>query len=57
VTNVEYQGTVVQTSVTADDGTELIALAPEQVFDREPLAPGTRVAVDWDPGAAHALAS
>jgi len=57
VTNVEYQGTVVQTSVAADDGTELIALAPEQVFDREPLAPGTRVAVDWDPDAAHALAS
>jgi len=55
VTNVEYQGTVVQTSVTADDGTELIALAPEQVFDREPLTPGTRVAVDWEPGAAHAL--
>jgi len=57
VTNVEYQGTVVQTSVTADDGTELMAVTPEQVFDREPLVPGTRVAVDWDPGAAHALAS
>jgi putative spermidine/putrescine transport system ATP-binding protein len=56
VTNVEYQGTVVQTSVTADDGTELIALAPEQAFDREPLTPGTRVAVEWEPGAAHALA-
>jgi len=57
VTNVEYQGSVVQTSVTADDGTELIAVTPEHEFDREPLAPGTRVAVDWDPGAAHALAS
>ena len=45
MTNVEYQGTVVQTCVTADDGTELIASLPEQVFDREPLAPGTRVAV------------
>jgi putative spermidine/putrescine transport system ATP-binding protein len=55
VTNVEYQGTVVQTSVTAEDGTELIALAPEQVFDLEPLTPGTRVAVDWEPGAAHPL--
>jgi len=55
VTNVEYQGTVVQTSVTAEDGTELIALAPEQVFDREPLTPGMRVAVDWEPGAAHPL--
>ena len=55
VTNVEYQGTVVQTSVTAEDGTELIALAPEQVFDREPLTPGTRVAVGWEPGAAHPL--
>ena len=57
VTNVEYQGASVQTSVAADDGTELIALTPEHVFDREPLAPGVRVAVDWDPGAAHALAS
>ena len=57
VTNVEYQGASVQTSVAADDGTELIALTPEHVFDREPLTPGVRVAVDWDPGAAHALAS
>jgi putative spermidine/putrescine transport system ATP-binding protein len=55
VTNVEYQGTVVQTSVAADDGTELVALAPEQVFDREPLTPGTRVTVAWEPGAAHLL--
>jgi putative spermidine/putrescine transport system ATP-binding protein len=55
VTNVEYQGTVVQTSVAADDGTELIALAPEQIFDREPLTPGTRVTVAWEPGAAHPL--
>ena len=55
VTNVEYQGTSVQTSVAGDDGTELIALAPEQSFDREPLTPGTRVSVDWEPGAAHPL--
>jgi putative spermidine/putrescine transport system ATP-binding protein len=55
VTNVEYQGSVVQTSVTADDGTELIAVAPEQAFDREPLRPGTRVTVGWDAGAAHPL--
>jgi len=55
VTNVEYQGALVQTSVSADDGTELIAVAPEQVFDREPFTPGTRVAVDWEPGAAHPL--
>jgi putative spermidine/putrescine transport system ATP-binding protein len=56
VTNVEYQGTTVQTSVAADDGTELIALTPEQVFDQQPLTPGTRVTVDWEPGAAHPLA-
>ena len=55
VTNVEYQGTAVQTSVAADDGTELIALAPEQTFDQEPLTPGTRVTVDWEPDAAHPL--
>jgi putative spermidine/putrescine transport system ATP-binding protein len=55
VTNVEYQGIAVQTTVRADDGTELVALAPEHVFDRDPLAPGSRVAVEWDPGAAHPL--
>ena len=29
---------------------------PSRRFDREPLTPGTRVTVDWEPGAAHPLA-
>jgi putative spermidine/putrescine transport system ATP-binding protein len=55
VTDVEYQGAFVQTCLAADDGTELVALAPEHAFDREPLEPGTRVAVSWEPDAAHPL--
>jgi len=55
VTDVEYQGAVVQTSLTAADGSELIAVAPEQAFDRDPLKPGARVAVAWAPEDAHAL--
>jgi len=56
VTDVEYQGSIVQTTVRTADGTELVALAPEQVFDREPLPPGIRVAVRWEPHDAHPLA-
>jgi putative spermidine/putrescine transport system ATP-binding protein len=55
VTGVEYQGTAVKTSLVADDGTELIATTPEPAFDREPLEPGARVGVSWDPDAAHPL--
>ena len=38
------------------DGRDLNPLAPEQVFDREPLPPGIRVAVRWEPHDAHPLA-
>ena len=55
VTDVEYQGAFVQTSLVADDGTELVALAAEHAFDRDPHEPGTRVGVSWDPDAAHRL--
>ncbi len=55
VTDVEYQGAIVQTSLTATDGTELVAVASEEAFDRDPLKPGTRVAVAWDAEDAHAL--
>jgi len=40
VTAVEYQGIVVQTDLRADDGTELVAVAADHLFDREPLEPG-----------------
>jgi putative spermidine/putrescine transport system ATP-binding protein len=53
---VEYQGNVVQTDLRADDGTELVAIAADHLFDREPLEPGARVSVSWDDTAAHRLA-
>jgi putative spermidine/putrescine transport system ATP-binding protein len=56
VTAVEYQGIVVQTDLRADDGTELVAVAADHLFDREPLEPGARVAVTWDDAGAHRLA-
>jgi len=31
-------------------------VTPEHAFDREPLEPGARVAVRWDPDDAHSLA-
>ena len=56
VTGVEYQGAFVQTSLVADDGTELVAVAPEHALDRDPLETGVRVGVSWDADGAHALA-
>jgi putative spermidine/putrescine transport system ATP-binding protein len=56
VTDVEYQGTVVQISLAAADGTELVAVAPAHVFDRDPLKAGVVVAVSWEPDDAHRLA-
>ena len=56
VSDVEYQGTLVQTTVTTETGTELVAVSPDQAFDRDPLEPGARVAVGWDPDDAHPLA-
>ena len=55
VTDVEYQGAIVQTSLTATDGSELVAVASEEAFDRDPVKPGTRVAVAWDAEDAHVL--
>jgi putative spermidine/putrescine transport system ATP-binding protein len=55
VTGVEYQGAFVQTSLRADDGTELVAVGPEQALDRDPLESGARVGVSWDADGAHPL--
>ena len=55
VTAVEYQGNAVHTDLRADDGTELVAIAADHVFDRDPLEPGARVVVSWDDAAAHRL--
>jgi putative spermidine/putrescine transport system ATP-binding protein len=57
VTGVEYQGAWVQTSLRADDGTELVSVAPEQVLDGHPLESGARVGVSWDAAGAHPLLS
>jgi putative spermidine/putrescine transport system ATP-binding protein len=56
VTGVEFQGAFVHTSLLADDGTELVAMAPEHTLDRDPLEAGVRVGVSWDADGAHALA-
>ena len=56
VRDVEYQGTVVQTTATTQAGAELVVVTPEHAFDREPLEPGARVVVRWDPDDAHSLA-
>jgi putative spermidine/putrescine transport system ATP-binding protein len=55
VTDVEYQGPIVQTTVATSSGAELVAIAPEQAFDLEPLEPGVRVSVHWEAKDAHAL--
>jgi putative spermidine/putrescine transport system ATP-binding protein len=56
VTAVEYQGVLVQTTLVAADGTALVAVAPESLFDRDPLEPGARVAVSWDEDGVQPLA-
>ena len=56
VRDVEYQGTVVQTTVTTAAGVELVAVTPDHAFDREPLEPGARVTARWEPDDAHPLA-
>jgi putative spermidine/putrescine transport system ATP-binding protein len=56
VTDVEYQGSVVQTTLITAGGSELTSVTAEQVFDRDPWKPGARVAVSWEPDDAHALA-
>ena len=56
VRDVEYQGAVVQTTATTTAGDELVVVTPEHAFDREPLEPGARVAVRWEPDDAHPLA-
>ena len=56
VTSVEYQGAFVQTSLLADDGTELVSVAPEHALGGDPLETGARVGISWDAEGAHALA-
>ena len=55
---VEYQGASVQVALEADGMTEpggLSAVLDDAAFAGRPLAPGDRVALGWDPAAAHRL--
>ncbi|MCJ2040721.1 ABC transporter ATP-binding protein [Methylobacterium sp. WL30] len=55
---VEYQGASVQVALEADGMTEpggLSAVVDDATFAGRPLAPGDRVALGWDPAAAHRL--
>ncbi|TXM76794.1 ABC transporter ATP-binding protein [Methylobacterium sp. WL12] len=55
---VEYQGASVQVALEADGMTEpggLSAVLDDATFAGRPLAPGDRVALGWDPDAAHRL--
>ena len=56
VVDVEYQGAWIHANLTAEDGTDLVALVPEATFDRDPFQVGDVVSVHWDADAAHPLA-
>ena len=56
VVEIEYQGAWIQANLVTDDGLDLVALVPEDIYDRAPFQTGDRVAVGWDADAAHELA-
>ncbi len=55
VTEVEYQGTFVQVTLKADDGTELAVQVGEAAFDAAPFCVGAPALATWDRSAAHSL--
>ena len=57
VLDVEYQGMTVNVSVRRDDGTELVSMLPEHVYDRHPVSRGDEVHVGWDDADRHELAA
>lgn len=60
VSDVEYQGTYVLLGLRLDgDATTgpVSVMLPEAAFVQQPLAPGDRVDLSWDPAQAHALAA
>ena len=56
ISEIEYQGSIVQLSLTARDGTELVASLSDAAFDAAPQSIGANVFASWDSSAAHRLA-
>jgi len=52
----EYQGSHVTVTLKTLEGSELVAMVPEEDFDRDPLEIGAAVSMNWDPAAEHRLA-
>ncbi len=55
ISEIEYQGSIVQVSLTARDGTELVASMTDAAFDAVPQTIGAEVFASWDAAAAHRL--
>jgi putative spermidine/putrescine transport system ATP-binding protein len=55
VSDVEYQGTYVMVSISADDGTEINAQLSESQFDAADYSTGECVVATWDPTLASPL--
>jgi putative spermidine/putrescine transport system ATP-binding protein len=55
VTEVEYQGTYVMVTISADDGTEISAQLAEGQFDAANYSVGERVFAVWNPALASPL--
>ena len=52
---VEYQGTYVMVTISADDGTEFSAQLAESQFDAANFSVGERVVAVWNPALASPL--
>ena len=55
VSEVEYQGTHVQVTLSTASGQDLSLHIPETTFDASPVAVGASVQTTWDPATVHAL--
>ncbi len=55
ISEIEYQGSIVQVSLTARDGTELVASMTDAAFDAVPQTIGAEIFASWDAAAAHRL--
>jgi len=55
ISEIEYQGSIVQVSLTAGDGTELVASMTDAAFDGAPQTIGAEIFASWDAAAAHRL--
>jgi endonuclease YncB( thermonuclease family) len=53
---IEYQGPVVRVALTTDEGVEVAALVPDQLFYRRSVGVGDMATLSWPEEAAHELA-